>query len=71
MSTTLAFDPIRLPPHCVELRKEVRAFLKQEIAAGTFDPNSTKTLTNEALFNRATLGVYEQGSTFKIFNLST
>ena len=34
----------------------------------TFDPNKTKTLTNEALFNRATLGVYEQGSTFKIFN---
>ena len=34
----------------------------------TFDPNSAKTLTNEALFNRATLGVYEQGSTFKIFN---
>jgi len=34
----------------------------------TYDPNSTKTLTNEALFNRATLGVYEQGSTFKIFN---
>ena len=34
----------------------------------TFDPNKTRTLTNEALFNRATLGVYEQGSTFKIFN---
>ncbi|MBI3196818.1 MAG: penicillin-binding protein 2, partial [Rhodospirillales bacterium] len=34
----------------------------------TYDPNSTRTLTNEALFNRATLGVYEQGSTFKIFN---
>ena len=34
----------------------------------TYDPNSTKTITNEALFNRATLGVYEQGSTFKIFN---
>jgi cell division protein FtsI (penicillin-binding protein 3) len=34
----------------------------------TFDPNSSKTITNEALFNRATLGVYEQGSTFKIFN---
>lgn len=34
----------------------------------TFNPNSTRTLTNEALFNRATLGVYEQGSTFKIFN---
>jgi cell division protein FtsI (penicillin-binding protein 3) len=34
----------------------------------TFDPNTSKTITNEALFNRATLGVYEQGSTFKIFN---
>ena len=34
----------------------------------TFNPNSSRTLTNEALFNRATLGVYEQGSTFKIFN---
>lgn len=37
-------------------------------SAPTFNPNSTRTLTNEALFNRATLGVYEQGSTFKIFN---
>ncbi|MGH8428948.1 MAG: peptidoglycan D,D-transpeptidase FtsI family protein, partial [Solimonas sp.] len=34
----------------------------------TYDPNSAKTITNQALFNRATLGVYEQGSTFKIFN---
>lgn len=34
----------------------------------TYDPNSAKTITNEALFNRATLGVYEQGSSFKIFN---
>ena len=34
----------------------------------TYDPNSAKTITNEALFNRATLGVYEQGSTLKIFN---
>jgi cell division protein FtsI (penicillin-binding protein 3) len=34
----------------------------------TYDPNTAKTITNEALFNRATLGVYEQGSTFKIFN---
>ena len=34
----------------------------------TYDPNSARTITNEALFNRATLGVYEQGSTFKIFN---
>jgi cell division protein FtsI (penicillin-binding protein 3) len=33
-----------------------------------YDPNVPKTISNEALFNRATLGVYEQGSTFKIFN---
>jgi cell division protein FtsI (penicillin-binding protein 3) len=34
----------------------------------TYDANRAKTITTEALFNRATLGVYEQGSTFKIFN---
>ena len=34
----------------------------------SYDANKAKTITNEALFNRATLGVYEQGSTFKIFN---
>jgi acyl-CoA dehydrogenase len=39
MTTTLRFDPIRLPPECVVLRKEVRAFLAEQIAAGTFDPH--------------------------------
>jgi hypothetical protein len=34
----LAFDPIRLPPECEALRHEVRAFLSEEAAAGTFDP---------------------------------
>ncbi|MFI4999552.1 MAG: peptidoglycan D,D-transpeptidase FtsI family protein [Reyranellales bacterium] len=34
----------------------------------TYDANQAKTITNEALFNRATFGVYEQGSMFKIFN---
>ena len=33
MTAALRFDPIRLPPECVELRKEVRAFLAEEIAA--------------------------------------
>lgn len=33
-----------------------------------FDPNSPATTTSEAMFNRATLGVYEMGSTFKLFN---
>lgn len=40
MSSTIEFDPIRLPPEAEELRTEVRAFLKDEIAAGTFDPHS-------------------------------
>lgn len=32
-----------------------------------FDPNHPGDIDNEANFNRATLGVYEMGSTFKIF----
>src|SRR5213595_3874054 len=39
MTAALRFDPIRLPPECEVLRKEVRAFLADEIAAGTFDPH--------------------------------
>jgi cell division protein FtsI (penicillin-binding protein 3) len=34
----------------------------------TYDANNARTITNESLFNRATLGVYEQGSMFKVFN---
>ncbi|MBF0305490.1 MAG: penicillin-binding protein 2 [Alphaproteobacteria bacterium] len=33
-----------------------------------FDPNAPSTATEEARFNRTTLGVYEMGSTFKLFN---
>jgi acyl-CoA dehydrogenase len=39
MSAALRFDPIRLPPECAALREEVRAFLAEHIAAGTFDPH--------------------------------
>jgi alkylation response protein AidB-like acyl-CoA dehydrogenase len=35
----LHFDQIRLPPECERLRDDVRAFLAEEIAAGTFDPH--------------------------------
>jgi alkylation response protein AidB-like acyl-CoA dehydrogenase len=38
----LRFDQIRLPPQCDELRQEVRAFIAQEVAAGTFDPSSPR-----------------------------
>jgi cell division protein FtsI (penicillin-binding protein 3) len=33
-----------------------------------FDPNEPGAASDDARFNRATLGVYEMGSTFKIFN---
>ncbi|MGN6747627.1 MAG: acyl-CoA dehydrogenase family protein [Xanthobacteraceae bacterium] len=38
MSSKLQFDQIRLPPECDVLRREVRAFLAEEIAKGTFNP---------------------------------
>ena len=38
MTAALRFDPVRLPPECETLRKEVRSFLADEAAAGTFDP---------------------------------
>jgi hypothetical protein len=39
MSADLNFDPLRLPPECQSLRAQVRAFLAEEIAGGTFDPH--------------------------------
>lgn len=35
-----------------------------------FDPNSAGTAEKSSLFNKATLGVYEMGSTFKTFNMA-
>lgn len=37
MSYAIQFDPVRLPEEAETLRGEVRAFLEQERAAGTFD----------------------------------
>ncbi len=39
MTANLSFDQIRLPDECEALRADVRAFLAEESAAGTFDPN--------------------------------
>ena len=39
MTSALRFDQIRLPPECETLRREIRAFLAEEIAAGTFNPH--------------------------------
>ena len=41
MSSTIRFDPIRLPPEAESLRQEVREFLRSEIEAGTFDPKTS------------------------------
>ena len=38
MQTAIQFDPLRLPPETEALRQEVRAFIAEEIAAGSFDP---------------------------------
>jgi len=40
MATQLTFDAVRLPEECQRLRQEVRAFLAEEITAGTFNPHS-------------------------------
>src|SRR5436189_3970122 len=42
MSANLRFDQVRLPSECDELRHEVRAFIAEEIAAGTFDPDQAR-----------------------------
>jgi acyl-CoA dehydrogenase len=39
MTTELTFDQLRLPPECERLRADVRAFLAQEMEAGTFNPH--------------------------------
>jgi alkylation response protein AidB-like acyl-CoA dehydrogenase len=39
MTANLRFDQIRLPPQCETLRREVRAFIAEEVAAGTFNPD--------------------------------
>ena len=38
MQTAIRFDPMRLPPETTQLRTQVRAFLAEEAARGTFDP---------------------------------
>ncbi|MBT6274864.1 MAG: acyl-CoA dehydrogenase, partial [Chromatiales bacterium] len=49
MSQAIQFDPMRLPALAESLRGEVRAFLADEIAAGTFDPHDPN---SDSRFNR-------------------
>ena len=52
MSQAIQFDPIRLPPEADRLREEVRAFLRDEIAAGAFDPHDPAGETFNRAFSR-------------------
>ena len=50
MNARLKFDPVRLPPETEALRREVRAFLAAETAAGAVDPSG---LGSRGAFDRA------------------
>jgi len=39
MTAAIQFDQLRLPPECEKLREEVRAFIAEEIEAGTIKPS--------------------------------
>src|SRR5216684_1338408 len=41
MAFNFHFDPVDLPPEAKELRQEVRAFLREEIEAGSFSPHAS------------------------------
>ena len=38
--TAFRFDPVDLPPECEALRREVRAFIADELGGGLWRPNS-------------------------------
>jgi len=48
MAHNFSFDPVELPPAAKELRQEVRAFLKEETAAGSFDPHTGRASNEQA-----------------------
>lgn len=60
-----AFDAIGAAGIIMDVRtSEVVAM----VSLPDFDPNRRDRISDDQVFNRATLGVYEMGSTFKIFN---
>src|SRR6202790_1886645 len=48
MALDFHFAPVDLPPEAKELRQEVRAFLREEIAAGSFSPHSGRSGSEKA-----------------------
>ena len=56
MSTLFRFDPVELPPECEALRREVRAFIADELAAARWTPNSDFGSHRAADFSRRIAG---------------
>ncbi|MBV8890050.1 MAG: acyl-CoA dehydrogenase family protein [Alphaproteobacteria bacterium] len=52
MTTPFRFDPVELPPACDALRREVRDFVKAELRAGSWQPNSDFGSHRSAAFSR-------------------
>lgn len=46
------FEAVRMPPAVEQLRREVRAFLAEEVAAGGFTPKRNSWSTGDAAFSR-------------------
>src|SRR5665213_2736080 len=73
MSTELSFDQIRLPPECDALRNDVRAFIAEEVAKGTFVPDRPgHGDTHDGAFSRRVgakgwIGMSEPGSGSDLF----
>ena len=52
MGDVFRFDPLTLPPECETLRREVRAFLAEERAAGSWGPSSDFAQSHSPEFSR-------------------
>ena len=46
------FEPVQLPPAARELRRQVRALIAEEVAAGAFNPSRNSWATFDAAFSR-------------------
>src|SRR5258707_3965349 len=52
MTTPFRFDPVELPPECEALRRDVRAFLAAEVAAGRWRAGGDFGARHDAAFSQ-------------------
>ena len=67
---TAAFDTFKAKGAAAIVTDVVTGEVLALVSLPTFDPNNAATAPGNALFNRATLGTYEMGSTFKAFTVA-